>query len=48
MIEPNGDLVYHLDFNSKWSDLTKILVIPNYFKICKLLNEKVVNDDHQI
>ena len=43
-MDPLQDSVYHLDFASTWSSKCKLMVIPEYFKLSQLLNERVIED----
>ena len=38
-------VVYHLDFETSWGSNCNFMIIPNYFKLSQLLDERVIEDE---
>ena len=41
----NKKVVFHLDLETSWGSNCNFMIIPNYFKLSKLLNERVIEDE---
>jgi hypothetical protein len=41
----NKKEVYHLDLETSWGSNCNFMIIPNYFKLSQLLNERVIEDE---
>jgi hypothetical protein len=42
LLQPTLNNVFHLDFESKWGLQTSVMIIPQFFNISKILNEKII------